>query len=147
MSARAAGAGALFLAFAFAYFLSALLRAVTATLAPAFSAELGLRAGELGLLAGAYFLGFASMQLPLGTALDRYGPKRVLLCLLGVASAACAGFAVAICFAALFVSRALIGAGVGACLLAPCQNPCAATSRSRRLNSRNGNLTWKVMAP
>ena len=72
----------IFGAFAFTYFLSALLRAVTATLAPVFSAELGLRASDLGLLAGAYFLGFASMQLPLGTALDRYGPRRTLLALL-----------------------------------------------------------------
>ena len=37
-------AAPVFLAFAFAYFLSALLRAVTATLAPVFSAELGLQA-------------------------------------------------------------------------------------------------------
>ena len=72
----------IFLAFAFTYFLSALLRAVTATLAPVFSAELGLGAGELGLLAGAYFLGFASMQLPLGKALDRFGARRSLLALL-----------------------------------------------------------------
>jgi len=43
----------IFAAFAFAYFFSALLRAVTATLAPVFSAELGLQAADLGLLAGA----------------------------------------------------------------------------------------------
>ena len=49
-----------FTSFAFAYFLSALVRAVTATLAPSFSAELGLTSGDLGLLAGAYFLGFAA---------------------------------------------------------------------------------------
>ena len=68
-----------FLAFAFAYFFSTLVRAVTATLAPVFSAELGLTAGQLGLLAGAYFLGFSVMQLPLGSALDRWGARRVLL--------------------------------------------------------------------
>ena len=42
-----------FLSFAFAYFFSALVRGVTATLAPSFSAEMGLAAGDLGLLAGA----------------------------------------------------------------------------------------------
>lgn len=68
-----AAAARVFLVFAFAYFLSALLRAVTATLAPVFSRELALGAGDLGLLAGAYFLGFALMQLPLGQALDRFG--------------------------------------------------------------------------
>ena len=110
---------ALFAAFAFAYFFSALLRAVTATLAPAFSAELGLSAGDLGLLGGAYFLGFSLMQLPLGRALDRHGPRRVLLLLLGLAVAACAAFALARSFVALLAARTLIGVGVSACLMAP----------------------------
>jgi len=117
-SGRAALA-AIFAAFAFAYFLSALLRAVTATLAPVFSAELGLGAGDLGLLAGAYFLGFAAMQLPLGRALDRFGPRRTVLVLLGVAMLGCAAFALAGGAAALVAARALIGMGVAACLMAP----------------------------
>ena len=114
-----APAALIFFAFAFTYFLSALLRAVTATLAPVFSAELGLRAGDLGLLAGAYFLGFASMQLPLGRALDRFGPRRTLLALLVVAVLGCAAFAMSSHLAAMIVSRVFIGAGVAACLMAP----------------------------
>ncbi|MFO1291595.1 MAG: MFS transporter [Rubrivivax sp.] len=114
-----AALAAIFAAFAFAYFLSALLRAVTATLAPVFSAELGLGAGDLGLLAGAYFLGFAAMQLPLGHALDRFGPRRTLLVLLALAMLGCAAFALADGPAALIAARALIGMGVGACLMAP----------------------------
>jgi predicted MFS family arabinose efflux permease len=110
---------AIFAVFAFAYFFSALLRAVTATLAPAFSAELGLSAADLGLLAGAYFLGFALMQLPLGRALDRYGPRHVLMAFLSLAVMACAAFALARGFATLLVARALIGVGVSACLMAP----------------------------
>ena len=43
------------------------------------SAELALTASDLGLLAGGYFLGFALTQLPLGTWLDRHGPRRVIL--------------------------------------------------------------------
>ena len=109
----------MFAAFAFAYFFSALLRAVTATLAPAFSVELKLSAGDLGLLAGAYFLGFSLLQLPLGRALDRWGPRRVLLLFLAVAVLACAAFALARNFAALLAARALIGVGVSACLMAP----------------------------
>jgi len=108
-----------FFSFAFAYFFSALLRAVTATLAPAFSAELALSAGDLGLLAGAYFLGFALLQLPLGSALDRFGPKRVLLVFLVVAVLACGAFALARSFGALILARGLIGVGVSACLMAP----------------------------
>lgn len=109
----------MFAAFAFAYFFSALLRAVTATLAPAFSAELGLSAGDLGLLAGAYFLGFAVMQLPLGRALDRHGPRSVLLFFLSLAVLACAAFALARDLTSLLLARALIGVGVSACLMAP----------------------------
>jgi MFS family permease len=109
----------IFLAFAFAYFFSALLRAVTATLAPEFARDLGLRASDLGLLAGAYFAGFAALQLPLGTALDRRGPKRVLLVLLVVAVLGCAAFAMADSLGGLILARALIGVGVAACLMAP----------------------------
>jgi len=109
----------MFVVFAFCYFLSALLRGVTATLAPAFTAELGLTAGDLGLLAGAYFLGFATTQLPLGSALDRYGPKRVLLALLSLAVLACAAFALSRQFIGLASARVLIGVGVSACLMAP----------------------------
>lgn len=108
----------LFLAFAFAYFFSALLRAVTATLAPVFSAELMLGAADLGLLAGAFFFGFAAMQLPLGWALDRHGPRRTLLTLLSVAVCGCVAFALARNLAALVAARALIGAGLGGCLMA-----------------------------
>ena len=112
-------AAPVFLAFAFAYFLSALLRAVTATLAPVFSVELGLRAADLGLLAGAYFFGFAAMQLPLGRALDRFGPRRVLLAMLSLAVLGCLGFAAARDIGSLIAARVLIGMGVAACLMAP----------------------------
>ena len=108
-----------FLAFAFAYFFSALVRAVTATLAPIFSAELGLDAGQLGLLGGAYFLGFALMQLPLGSALDRWGAKRVLLSFLSLAVLGCLAFALSGNLPQLLLARFLIGAGVSACLMAP----------------------------
>jgi len=109
----------IFLSFAFAYFFSALLRAVTATLAPSFSAELGLKAADLGLLAGAYFLGFSALQLPLGQALDRFGPKRVLLFLMSLASLGCAAFALAQSLPGLILARVLIGMGLAACLMAP----------------------------
>jgi len=109
----------LFLAFAFAYFLSTLIRAVTATLAPTLVQEFALSAGELGLLAGAYFLGFALTQLPLGAWLDRLGPKRVVLGFLSVAVLACVAFASASGFAELLLARLLCGVGLSACLMAP----------------------------
>ncbi len=108
-----------FLAFAAAYFLSALLRAITATLAPTLSEELSLQARDLGLLAGGYFLGFAATQLPLGRWLDRHGPKKVILVFLSVAVLGCMAFAWATSFNGLLAARVLIGAGVSACLMAP----------------------------
>lgn len=108
-----------FLAFAVAYFLSALLRAVTATLSPVLTEDFALNARDLGLLAGGYFLGFAAVQLPMGTWLDRYGPKAVLLSLLSVTVLGCAAFALADGFTGLMLARALMGVGVAACLLAP----------------------------
>jgi predicted MFS family arabinose efflux permease len=134
-------AAAIFLAFAFAYFLSALLRAVTATLAPVFSAELGLNAGQLGLLGGAYFLGFALMQLPLGSALDRWGAKRVLIGFLALAVAGCLAFAAAGSFRQLLLARLLIGIGVAACLMAPltCYRHLFSEATQLRANS------WMLM--
>jgi MFS family permease len=108
-----------FLAFALAYFLSALIRAITATLSPTLQQEFVLTSGDLGLLAGGYFLGFALTQLPLGRWLDAYGPKRVILCFLAVAVAGCLAFAAAPHFIGLLAARVLCGIGVSACLMAP----------------------------
>jgi MFS family permease len=108
-----------FLAFAFAYFMSTLIRAITATLSPTLTLELGLQARDLGLLAGGYFFGFAAMQLPLGKWLDRFGPKKVIICFLSVAVLGCLAFAAATSFAGLLLARMFCGAGVSACLMAP----------------------------
>ncbi len=108
-----------FLAFAVAYFFSALIRAITATLSPTLTQEFSLNARDLGLLAGGYFLGFAVMQLPLGNWLDRHGPKKVILSFLAVAVAGCLAFSWATSFGGLLLARILCGAGLGACLMAP----------------------------
>lgn len=108
-----------FAALAFAYFLSTLVRAVTATLAPTLTSEFALNASDLGLLAGGYFLGFAATQLPLGAWLDRYGPKRVEVGFLSVAVVGCVVFSVAESFGGLLLGRILCGVGVSACLMAP----------------------------
>lgn len=109
----------IFLAFAFAYFFSALIRAVTATLSPTLTQEFQLGARDLGLLAGGYFLGFAVMQLPLGRWLDRHGPRNVILGFTAVAVVGCAMFALSTGFAALLLARVLCGVGLAAGLMAP----------------------------
>lgn len=112
-------AAIVFLAFAAAYSLSALVRAIIATLSPVLSQEFALQSRDLGLLAGGYFLGFAATQLPLGTWLDKHGPKRVIVCFLALAVLGCLMFSVASSFTGLLVGRVLIGMGVSACLMAP----------------------------
>ena len=110
---------AVFAVLALAYFLSALIRAITATLAPTLVHELSLNAADLGLLAGAYFLGFSLTQLPLGSWLDRKGPKWVESVLLLLAMAGCIAFSQATSFTGLMLSRVLCGVGLSACLMAP----------------------------
>ena len=108
-----------FFVFACAYFLSCLLRAITATLSPTLTAEFNLLAGDLGLLAGGYFLGFASMQIPLGYLLDKHGPKKIISSFLLIAIIGTAAFALAQSFTGLLISRVFIGIGVSACLMGP----------------------------
>jgi predicted MFS family arabinose efflux permease len=91
---------------------------VNAVLAPTLAAEFGLTAAGLGLLSSVYFLSFAVVQLPLGVALDRFGPRRVNAALLLVAAVGGAWFAFAESAAAAIAARALIGLGVSACLMA-----------------------------
>ena len=82
------------------------------------TSELGLDAGQFGLLTSVYFLSFAAAQLPVGILLDRYGPRRVQCSLFVVAACGAALFALSESFLPLVFSRALIGLGVAAALAA-----------------------------
>jgi MFS family permease len=107
-----------FLPFAAGFYLSYLFRNINAVIAGPITSELGLDAGQFGLLTSVYFLTFAAAQLPVGMLLDRYGPRRVQANLLLVAAAGSVLFALSEAFLPLVVSRALIGLGVAAALAA-----------------------------
>jgi predicted MFS family arabinose efflux permease len=107
-----------FAPFAFGYFLSYLFRAVNAVAGPGIAGDLGIEPAALGLLTSVYFLTFASVQLPLGVLLDRYGANRVEAALLVFAAAGSALFAVGGDLATVTLGRALIGFGVSAGLMA-----------------------------
>ena len=109
----------IFLVFAFAFFISNLLRSITATLSPVLTSEFNLTAGNLGLLAGGYFLGFSCMQIPLGFLLDKHGPKKIVSSFLIIAIIGTTSFALAQNFASLLISRVFIGIGVSACMMGP----------------------------
>jgi MFS family permease len=107
-----------FLPFVAGYFLSYLFRTINALIAAPLISELGLGAGDLGLLTSVYFLTFAAAQIPIGVLLDRYGPRRIQSALLVAAAAGAALFAVSDNFLALLAGRALMGLGVAAALTA-----------------------------
>ena len=109
----------IFIVFALGYFISTLLRAITATISPELVSEFNLTSGELGLLGGGYFLGFASVQIPLGYLLDSKGPRKIVSYFLSLSIVGLILFATAQNLTILLISRILIGVGVGACLMGP----------------------------
>lgn len=106
-----------FLPFGCGYYLSYLFRTLNAVISENLTTELGIGPANLGLLTSIYLIAFASSQVPLGVALDRYGPRKVNAFLLLFAAAGAALFAVAESFGLLLVARALIGFGVSAALM------------------------------
>jgi MFS family permease len=109
----------IFLVFALGYFISTLLRAITATISPELVSEFNLNSGELGLLGGGYFLGFASVQIPLGYLLDSKGPRKIVSYFLSLSIVGLILFSLAQNLSMLLLSRVIIGVGVGACLMGP----------------------------
>ncbi len=107
----------IFLPFALGYYLSYLLRTVNAVISPDLTRELSLSAADLGLLTSAYFLTFGLAQIPLGIALDRFGPKRINVVLLLIAAGGAVVFALGESRGELTLARGLIGLGVSACLM------------------------------
>ena len=101
------------------YIVSQFLRNSVGVIAPNFAAEVSLSPIEIGLLSSIYFFAFAATQLPLGVALDRFGPKRCMLVSIAVTVAGSVAFALAHDVFGLVVSRALLGFGTACFLMAP----------------------------
>lgn len=101
------------------YTLSQFYRAFLAVLSSTLQAEIGATPGDLAVSSGMWFLSFAAMQLPVGWALDRIGPRRtaaVLLALGGGGGAAI--FAMATQPWHLHAAMGLIGIGCAPALMA-----------------------------
>jgi MFS family permease len=101
------------------YLVSQFLRNSVGVIAPDLAREIGLNAAEIGLLSSAFFFAFAAAQVPLGVALDRYGPKRCMLVCAAIALAGTLLFAVATTPAGLIAARVLMGLGSSCYLMAP----------------------------
>lgn len=100
------------------YVLSQFYRAFLAVLTPVLATDLGTTPELLASASGWWFLAFALMQLPVGWALDRIGPRRTAACLMLVAAAGAALFAIATGPGTVIWAMALIGAGCSAVLMA-----------------------------
>ncbi|MEP2533805.1 MFS transporter [Shimia sp.] len=102
-----------------AYVLSQFFRAFLAVLSQVLKEDIGATAEHLASASGLWFLVFAAMQIPVGVALDRYGPRRTsgLLLLIGGAGGA-ALFAVATTPTHVSLAMALIGIGCSPVLMA-----------------------------
>ncbi|HEY5964891.1 MAG TPA: MFS transporter [Xanthobacteraceae bacterium] len=102
------------------YIVSQFLRNSVGVIAPNLASEMGLSPIELGFLSSIYFFVFAATQIPLGVALDRFGPKLCMLVCVGFTVLGCALFAAAQASGSLVIARALLGFGTASFLMAPC---------------------------
>lgn len=102
-----------------AYVLSQFFRAFLAVLSQVLAADIGAGADDLAFASGLWFLSFAAMQLPVGWALDKIGPRRTasVLLLLGGAGGA-AVFALATLPWHIAAAMFLIGIGCSPVLMA-----------------------------
>ena len=108
-----------FAALALAYSMSQFYRAFLAVLAPVLGAEIGVTPDDLAFASGIWFIAFAGMQIPVGWALDRIGPRRTAAWLFGVAATGGAAlFASAQGPGVIILAMALIGVGCAPLLMA-----------------------------
>lgn len=106
-----------FFLFTLGYFLSYFYRSANAVLSKDLTQDLDLGPAELGFMTSLFYLAFAAVQLPLGSLLDRYGPRFITPALLLVAALGSLVFGLAQSFPVLALGRALIGMGMAAALM------------------------------
>ena len=101
-----------------AYVLSQFYRAFLAVLTPVLATDIGTSSATLASASGLWFLAFALMQLPVGWALDRIGPRLTASGLLAVGGIGASVFALANGPGQINVAMVLIGIGCSPVLMA-----------------------------
>lgn len=100
------------------YVLSQFYRACLAVLTPVLKTELGATAEDLAVSLGLWYLAFALMQIPVGEALDRIGPRRTVGWLLALGGGGgAASFALATGPWGIHLAMVLIGIGCSPVLM------------------------------
>lgn len=100
-----------------AYVASHFFRASNVTIGLDLMRDLAIGPEALGALTGAFFFGFAAMQIPCGFFFDRFGPRRTVAGMLVLATCGVTIFTLAPSWPILLTGRVLMGAGFGAMLI------------------------------
>jgi MFS family permease len=120
--AAPAGTGTLVLlvaAMCIIHVVSQFLRNSIGVIAPDLARDMGLGAAGIGFLASAFFLGFAGAQVPLGVAIDRWGPRLAMTVSMAITFVGVILFAVAPSPQVLVLARILIGLGCASFFMGP----------------------------
>lgn len=100
-----------------AYVASHFFRASNVTIGLDLMRDLDIGPEALGGLTGAFFFGFAAMQIPCGFFFDRFGPRRTVVGMLVLATIGGIVFTMAPTWPILLTGRVLMGAGFGVMLI------------------------------
>ncbi len=100
-----------------AYVASHFFRASNVTIGLDVMRDLNIGPEALGGLTGAFFFGFAAMQIPCGFLFDRFGPRRTVTGMLVLATIGGTVFTLALTWPMLLTGRVLMGAGFGVMLI------------------------------
>lgn len=101
------------------YMLSQFFRNALGVLGPDLSKTFDLDAARLGFLSSIFFLSFALAQIPLGMAIDRWGPRPAMLASAALMIGSTVLFAMARNYMELAAARMLMGLGCCSFLMAP----------------------------
>jgi len=102
---------------AIAYVASHFFRASNVTIGLDLMRDLDIGPQALGGLTGAFFFGFAAMQIPCGFLFDRFGPRNTVVGMLVLATLGGTIFTMAPNWPMLLAGRVLMGAGFGVMLI------------------------------
>ncbi|MGF1563654.1 MAG: MFS transporter [Geminicoccaceae bacterium] len=89
-----------------------LLRVAPSVMVDELMRDLAVGGAMLGTLSAAYFYAYASVQIPGGVMLDRFGPRMMIACACTLAAIGAGLFAIADSVAMALAARACIGFGV-----------------------------------
>jgi MFS family permease len=96
---------------AFFYLYQSVLKVMPSVIAQDLTIDLNITATSLGTLSGIYFLAYASLQLPIGVLLDRFGVRRLMTVSIAMCAFGTLLFSFSSNFYSALVARFIIGMG------------------------------------